>query len=155
MKKSKDSPMKAKTNERSSRFPTKRLGFLLPSLLMLGWACGSVPEKEGQDPEPAQAQIWLQKPKSPFLLDVRMPEEYAQEHIAGAKLIPLPELEKRLAEVPRDRPLLVYCHSGRRSRKALDLLKEKGYSDLHHIAGGITAWKEKGFAVEQGPATKP
>jgi rhodanese-related sulfurtransferase len=50
-----------------------------------------------------------------ILLDVRQPEEYTQAHILGAKLIPLPELESRLREIPGDRELVFYCRSGNRS----------------------------------------
>ena len=48
------------------------------------------------------------------LVDVREPVEYAEEHIDGAKLIPLGELERRSAEIDRDKPLVLMCRSGKR-----------------------------------------
>src|ERR1700694_617661 len=55
---------------------------------------------------------------APFLLDVREPWEYQQGHVPGAQLIPLGELEQRVSEVPRDRPVLAICPSGPRSLAA-------------------------------------
>ena len=99
---------------------------------------------------PLQASEFLKQTPQALLIDVRNPDEYKVEHIAGAKLIPLPELGGRLAEIPKDKPLLLYCHSGRRSLNALNLLKSKGYKDLRQVEGGITAWKEKGLPLENG-----
>jgi len=84
----------------------------------------------------------------PFLvLDVRTPEEYAKGHIQGAKLIPVQVLADRLAEVPKDKQVYVYCHSGRRSANAAKLLAAKGFTRIENMQGGITAWKEAGFPV--------
>jgi len=84
----------------------------------------------------------------PFLvLDVRTPEEYAEGHIQGAKLIPVQVLAKHLAEVPKDKQVYVYCHSGRRSANAAKLLAAQGFTRIENIQGGITAWKEAGFPV--------
>jgi len=84
----------------------------------------------------------------PFLvLDVRTPEEYAEGHIQGAKLIPVKVLAKHLAEVPKDKQVYVYCHSGRRSANAAKLLAEHGFTRIENMQGGITAWKDAGFPV--------
>jgi len=86
----------------------------------------------------------------PFLfIDVRSPEEYAAGHIRGARLIPLKELPRRLAEVPHDQQVYVYCHSGRRSAKAAGLLAGKGYTNIENIVGGIVAWQDAGYPVEK------
>jgi len=84
----------------------------------------------------------------PFLvLDVRTPEEYAEGHIQGAKLIPVQVLADHLAEVPKDKQVYVYCHSGRRSANAAKLLAAQGFTRIENMQGGITAWKEAGFPV--------
>jgi len=84
----------------------------------------------------------------PFLvLDVRTPEEYAEGHIQGAKLIPVQVLAKHLAEVPKDKQVYVYCHSGRRSANASKLLAENGFTRIENMVGGITAWKSAGYEV--------
>lgn len=72
------------------------------------------------------------------LLDVRSREEYDARHIEGAVVIPVDELGSRLAEVPRDRPVVVYCQSGNRSARAARLLAEAGY-EVHDL-GGIGNW---------------
>src|SRR5512146_1888777 len=67
------------------------------------------PSKGGVAPEVTVAEAVAWQDKGSFLLDVREPDEWAQAHIAGATLIPLGELEKRVAEVPRDRDVVVVC----------------------------------------------
>lgn len=72
------------------------------------------------------------------LLDVRTPEEFAAGHLEGARNIPLGELSARMGELPRDRPVVVYCRSGARSARAVARLREAGYQarDL----GAMSAW---------------
>jgi len=79
-----------------------------------------------------------------FLLDVREDWEWSVGNLAdrGARLVPLGQLESRLAEVPRDRPIVVYCKSGQRSERAARLLMERGYSDVVNLEGGLVAWAE-------------
>lgn len=74
------------------------------------------------------------------LLDVRQPEEYESEHLPGAKLIPLPELSGRLAELDREKPTIVYCAIGGRSRVAAQVLAAKGFREVFNLTGGIKAW---------------
>jgi rhodanese-related sulfurtransferase/rubrerythrin len=74
------------------------------------------------------------------LLDVRQPGEYDAEHLPGAKLIPLPELGSRLPELDPDRPTVVYCAIGGRSRVAAQVLAGKGFREVLNLSGGIKAW---------------
>lgn len=78
----------------------------------------------------------------PFLLDVRESWEWAIGNLGdrGARLVPLAELEDRLAELPRDRPIVVYCKSGQRSATAARLLAARGFSSVENLEGGIAAW---------------
>jgi len=95
---------------------------------------------------------WQQGTYSPIpfvFIDVRTPEEYAEGHIKGAKLIPLQELPHRLAEVPKDRQVYVYCHSGNRSARGATILAGQGFTNIENIVGGITAWQEAGYPVEK------
>jgi rhodanese-related sulfurtransferase len=74
----------------------------------------------------------------PLLLDVRGPLEFQRRHLPGAVLLPLPELAARAAEVPRTGPVVVYCQSGVRSAKAVDLLRrELGYDNVLTLTGGL------------------
>lgn len=74
-----------------------------------------------------------------FILDVREPWEYKIAQIGG-KLIPQNEVPQRLAEIDREREVIVQCHSGIRSQRVAEFLKQQGYSKVVNLAGGITAW---------------
>jgi rhodanese-related sulfurtransferase len=96
-----------------------------------------------------ELQLRLQSEPPPFLLDVREPWEYGRGHIAGAHLIPLGELEERVGEVPKDRPVLAVCHVGQRSLLAATFLRRQGYSQVTNVDGGIAAWVERGFPLSR------
>ena len=81
------------------------------------------------------------------LIDVRTAGEYAAGHLANAKLIPVQEFAQRLAEIDKNKPVLLYCRSGHRSGNALKILQDKGYKDAKHIEGGIGAWQAAGLPV--------
>ncbi len=78
--------------------------------------------------------------RAPFMIDVRAPGEREQKRIGGSVGIPLTHLSERLAELPADRPLLVYCAGGYRSSIAASLLQCHGFLQVGEIAGGIAAW---------------
>lgn len=79
-----------------------------------------------------------------LLLDVREPDEFAEVHAAGARLLPLSELTERVSEVPLDQAVLVICRSGARSAKATDYLNERG-GQATNVGGGTLAWVEAGL----------
>ena len=83
----------------------------------------------------------------PFLLDVREPWEYAAGHVAEATLIPLGELQQRVSEIPRDKPVLAICHSGQRSLAAAAYLLRHGYQQVSNVDGGTAAWIERGYPI--------
>ncbi|PNU21260.1 rhodanese-like domain-containing protein [Geothermobacter hydrogeniphilus] len=85
-----------------------------------------------------------------FLLDVRTPQEYAEVRLDGARLIPINDLITRIAEVPKDRPILVYCAVGSRSSRVADYLARSGYPDVYNLIGGIWAWQLRGYPVLKG-----
>lgn len=76
------------------------------------------------------------------LLDVREPNEYEICHLGGT-LIPLGELLSRLNELDTQTQIVVHCKMGGRSTKAVKLLREHGFVDVHNLRGGITAWSEQ------------
>lgn len=75
------------------------------------------------------------------LLDVRQPSEYEAAHLAGAVLIPLKELPDRLGELDKEKPLIVYCAIGGRSKMAAQFLAGYGFLNVYNMAGGIKAWQ--------------
>jgi len=77
-----------------------------------------------------------------FILDVREPFEYQIANI-GATLIPLNDIPKRLAEIPRDREIIVHCKAGVRSQRAAEYLSQAGYAQVTNLTGGILAWAEE------------
>jgi rhodanese-related sulfurtransferase len=87
--------------------------------------------------------------KAPYVLDVRTAEEYVGGHVPGAVNIPHDQVAARLAEVPKDREVVLYCRSGRRAQLAAEVLAENGYARLQHLQGDMTAWAEQGRPVEK------
>jgi rhodanese-related sulfurtransferase len=85
-----------------------------------------------------------------FLLDVRTLGEYQEARLDGARLIPIDQFVKRLAEVPKDRPILVYCAVGSRSAQVVNYLARQGFSEIYNLYGGIYAWSQKGLPVLHG-----
>lgn len=81
------------------------------------------------------------------LVDVREPVEHAEEHIPGARLIPLGELEKRVHEISPGEPLVVMCRSGKRGGQAMEKLHALGFTNICNLEGGIQGWKEAGHSV--------
>lgn len=98
---------------------------------------------------PAAVQEWTGRTDAPLLLDVRTPEEYAAGHLPGALLIPHDQLASRLSEIDRDRPVLVYCRSGRRAGVAEKILNAEGI-EVRQIEGSWLRWQAEGRPVETG-----
>ncbi len=80
-----------------------------------------------------------------FLLDVRETYEWDIANLAplGAFLLPMAQVSKRLDEIPRDRPVIVYCRSGVRSMEIARYLVGQGYPDVRNLTGGILAWAQE------------
>ena len=87
--------------------------------------------------------------ESPVLVDVREPWEFDLCRIEGSILIPLGELPRRIEELPRGRPLVMICHTGRRSQNAAMFLAQSGFEDVQNLKGGVEGW-----AVEVDPSMK-
>ena len=75
------------------------------------------------------------------LLDVRQPQEFRMGHIPGAKLIPVSDLTERQEELDREKPIVVYCAVGGRSRLAAQMLAGRGFENILNMKGGIEDWK--------------
>ncbi len=97
--------------------------------------------------EDAKARI--ENGQSLLILDVRQPDEYRAGHIAGAKLIPLNELGRRMNELPKDKEILCVCASGARSSAATGQLSGAGFNVLN-LRGGMSGWQRAGYPVKKG-----
>ncbi len=97
-----------------------------------------------QEISPAQAQTMLDKGEA-VLIDVREPYEYSEVHAKGATLIPLGEIQQRLAEIPTDKDVLMICRSGGRSSQACMIAVSNGRGRLYNVSGGTLAWLQAGL----------
>lgn len=112
--------------------------------------CG-VPHQEGPpepvaakgDIEPAEVKAKQDRGDQFTLIDVREPHEFQICRIAGSVLIPLGELQKHLAELDPASEIVAHCKSGARSGKAVDFLKQQGFTKVRNMKGGILAWSDK------------
>lgn len=93
----------------------------------------------------------LKNGKHPLVIDVRQPEEYRSGHIAGAKLIPLGELSRKMKNLPGNAELVCVCASGSRSHSATRTLMDAGYN-VYNMKGGMLSWRRAGFPVKKGDA---
>ncbi|MCB9815818.1 DUF1573 domain-containing protein [Candidatus Nomurabacteria bacterium] len=85
------------------------------------------------------------------LLDVRTPEEYAENHLKGALLLPVQELSQQslnaigLGENAKDKEIYLYCRSGSRSQTAYNIMRSLGYTNIKSVAGGMIHWEEDNY----------
>ncbi len=84
-----------------------------------------------------------------LVVDVRTQDEWNQGHIAKSVLIPLDQLPNRLDELPKDREILVVCHTGVRAQDGAKILLNAGFTQVSSLSGGLQAWVEAGYPVQQ------
>lgn len=96
-----------------------------------------------------EAKVIIDKKRNAYLLDVRTPEERRQGYIPGSVLIPIDMVGKRLAEIPKNRPVIVYCAVGSRSRSVAQALARSGYAEVYNMKDGIFGWYRNGLPVRQ------
>jgi len=112
--------------------------------------CGIVPAAKEESPmkngipqiSVTELKRRMDAGEKPFILDVREPFEYQIANIGGT-LIPQGQVPQRLAELDRDREIIVQCKSGGRSQRIAEFLKQSGYPNVANLAGGILAWSDE------------
>ena len=108
-------------------------------LNMAGFVAGGL--LRGEHPQvDVEAVLAAPAAEQAFLLDVRMPREFASGHIPGAVNIPLDELRSRLGELPRDRKIAAYCQVGQRGYLATRILRQKGFA-ASNLGGGYQTYR--------------
>jgi rhodanese-related sulfurtransferase/rubrerythrin len=93
------------------------------------------------DAEAAKAYMARHQEGEYTLLDVRQPKEYEDSHLPGARLLPLPQLPDLYQELDPEKPTLVHCAIGGRSRVAAQMLSGWGFKEVYNLAGGIKAFQ--------------
>jgi rhodanese-related sulfurtransferase/rubrerythrin len=96
---------------------------------------------EALDADNAKQYLEGHKEGTYTLLDVRQPWEYEEDHIPGAKLVPLGDLKEGTQDLDPEKPTLVYCAVGGRSRVAAQLLSGRGFKEVYNLSGGIKAFR--------------
>jgi rhodanese-related sulfurtransferase len=91
---------------------------------------------------PAELAAWLadKSREAPLLLDVREPWEQDKARITGSQLVPMGQIQARIAEIDDEREVVAICHHGGRSLQIAMYLEKNGFSRVHNLAGGIDAW---------------
>jgi rhodanese-related sulfurtransferase len=119
---------------------------LMLAVLMVCMAW-SIALAAAKDISSRDAKALLDKNRNIYLLDVRTPQENSQGKLPGTVLIPINEFERRIAEVPRNKTIIVYCAVGSRSRAAAEYLSRNGYKEVYNMSDGIVGWYRNGFQV--------
>ena len=85
-----------------------------------------------------------------MILDIRTPGEYRGGHIPNSVLLDYhsPGFRDSLAALDRDRAYFVYCRSGNRTGRAVDMMKELGFTRIYELRGGIRAWLSSGLTLQ-------
>ena len=122
----------------------------VPSFPAGGVAAEAVEAASVENLSPEEASAWIRENGSRgdfVLLDVRTPQEYRDERIAGALLIDYlsESFREDLGSMDRGKRYLIYCRTGNRSGKAVSLMKELRFREVRHLSGGIVKWKEQGL----------
>lgn len=123
--------------------------WLTATILLLSLGASLVLAAGVRDITSREAKSLLEKNGKVFLLDVRTPDERRQGYIAGSTLIPIDAMERRSGEVPRNRPVLVYCAVGSRSRVVAQALARQGYGEVYNMKDGIYGWYRNGFPIQR------
>lgn len=137
--------------------PRPRHCFVLPVLalaavaLVLSACSSTAPTTRRPSLEVDVAEAAALRADGALMLDVREPSEWASGHIPDATLIPLGQLEARVAEVPTDRIVVVVCRSGNRSAQGRDILLQAGRATVTSMAGGMNDWTAAGLPTVAGP----
>lgn len=105
-----------------------------------------------QVPEVDGTQAIAMRDAGATWIDVREPAEWAEWHIDGTELLPLQQAATTVLErfPDRDAPIVVSCLSGGRSGQLVAAMREAGYTDVHNLRGGISAWAAAGHPVVSG-----
>jgi len=124
----------------------KSLNFFLISLTLSLVAC-SQPESSIQKEQMVTQKIWKElvaEDHNPQILDVRTAEEFAEGHVHGAVNMDFyaNDFMDQVNTLHKDHPVYIYCHSGGRSARAIDLMSAAGFNQVYDLQGGFSSWED-------------
>ncbi len=128
---------------------------ILGAVFLAGWAGAAEPAATATTPRAsaqktiddkasivlADARKLMESRKDLLLIDVRSPQEFSQGFIAGSQNIPFIDIMEGRYNLPKDKSVLLICSIGGRSFAAVQLLQEKGYTEVYNLDGGLQAWR--------------
>ena len=135
---------------------------ILATVFLAGWAGAAGPAATATTPRAsvqktiddkaslvlADARKLIADRKDLLLIDVRSPQEFSQGCIAGSQNIPFIDIMEGRHSLPKDKPVLLICSIGGRSFAAVQLLQEKGYTEVFNLDGGIKAWRRASLPLD-------
>ena len=91
-----------------------------------------------------------------MVLDLRSAESYSRGHIAGARNVPMDELDGHIEKLAkfRNKPVVAVCDAGITSSKAVNALRNSGFESVYNLKGGMNAWDQAGLPVVSGKKTR-
>ena len=121
---------------------------VLLAVSLLASACSLAEQPDVK--EISQQELMSSPPADVLILDVRTQEEFSSGHGPGAVNIPHDELASRLSDLESetDRPVVVYCRSGRRAGVASSVLLDAGYTNIFHLEGDMNGWQAGGLPTQ-------
>lgn len=86
-----------------------------------------------------------------LLIDVRSPQEFADGHIPGAVNMPHDSINDYIADLEghKDKPIIIYCRSGRRAQLAMKVLQDMDFSEVMHLEGDMLGWSAAGLTIDR------
>ena len=86
-----------------------------------------------------------------LLIDVRSPQEFADGHIPGAVNMPHDNINDYIADLEghKDKPIIIYCRSGRRAQLAMKVLQDMDFSEVMHLEGDMLGWSAAGLTIDR------
>lgn len=132
----------------------RSLGSLLAALAVLASAAACAGDAAGLISQDALLARQAAQDEALVVLDVRTAGEFAEGHVPGARNISHDELGARLGELAgaRDKDVVIYCRSGRRTGLAIETLQQAGFKRLLHLDGDYLGWTEAGREVQRNAA---
>ena len=120
--------------------------WLLILLVLFVSACR---DYSGEPISNQQLQQRINRNEAPLILDVRSSEEYGNGFIAGALHIPVQTLSAELDKIGNNKQteLVIYCHSGKRAKKASGILADAGFTEVRELTGHYQGWKQAGLPL--------